>query len=558
MITTVKAISRRIYHKSRRQLRDEASEGGNTAWRILSLAFTPLHDKIREREGQGAYISEACNVSETKTDLCCSDRHLAQHPTAQTLPDDVLLEIFDYHRQAAAEFSPWKWHWLAQVCRRWRSVVFTYPRRLDLRIVLTYKKPFRKTPKFWPALPIIIWYAQTAFHPFLTPRDEKHISDILKNPARICEIDLDITRLLLEKCASSLEVSFPALDHLCLRSQGTMGTMDTIVLPDNFLDASAPRLRILHLKGTAIPMLPQLLSSSKNLFSLRLEDIIRVGYFMAEDLALGLSAATQLKFLELGFHPFTNTPFSPILGGPLPSSSRTTLPSLTEFRYEGDDTYLRDFASRIDVPIVEQIRVSFFHESEYDTSKLCDLFGLGDLRRSSCRRTTHINMSKDYITFSHHFSRLPSSPGTFRLRLPFRTRHPTSLVTQVCLGLESQDVLSKVTRLEIEGCPKPLRWNNEWDPTIWFTFLHALTGLKRLHVAGTLASSIVSVLAQVTGEMICEILPALRELHFGRGTPASIPASIEPFIAERQIYGLPVSVHFMKLDIGVRQGIELD
>ena len=447
----------------------------------------------------------------------------------------------------AIEYGPWKWHRLAQVCRRWRYVIFEYPQRLDLRIVLTYGKMIRKTPKFWPDLPITLWYPRRTFYP---PRDENNILNNLKNPARIGGIDLDITRPLLGKCAASLEESFPVLDTLRLRSQGTINAMDTIVLPDNFLDGSAPRLRVLHLKGIAIPMLRQLLASSQHLVSLRVEDITRDGYFTAEDLAIGLSGATRLQSLELGFHPLTITPSSPVQESPPPSPSRIILPSLTEFRYEGESTYIRDFISRIDAPVIEQIRVSFFYESEYDTDELCE-FGLGEALRSSSRRTTHVRISKDHLAFSHHFARLPFSSGLFRLRLPYRTRHPVPLVTQVCLGLDSLDALPKVIHLEIDGCPKSLRRNDEWDPTCWLTLLRALTGLKRLHVVGKLASSIVCALSQVTGDTIPEILPALQELHFGRGTPPSTPASIEPFIAARQLYGLPVSVHYRKFYIGV-------
>ena len=447
----------------------------------------------------------------------------------------------------AIEYGPWKWHRLAQVCSIWRYVIFEYPRRLDLRIVLTYGKTIRKTPKFWPDLLITLWYPRRTFYP---PRDENNILNNLKNPARIGGIDLDITRPLLGKCAASLEESFPVLDTLRLRSQGTINAMDTIVLPDNFLDGSAPRLRVLHLKGIAIPMLRQLLASSQHIISLRVEDITRDGYFTAEDLAIGLSGATRLQSLELGFHPLTITPSSPVQESPPPSPSRIILPSLTEFRYEGESTYLRDFISRIDAPIIEQIRVSFFYESEYDTDELCE-FGLGEALRSSNRRTTHVRISKDHLAFSHHFARLPFSSGLFRLRLPYRTRHPVPLVTQVCLGLDSLDALPKVIHLEIDGCPKSLRRNDEWDPTCWLTLLRALTGLKRLHVVGKLASSIVCALSQVTGDTIPEILPALQELHFGRGTPPSTPASIEPFITARQLYGLPVSVHYKKFYIGV-------
>jgi hypothetical protein len=55
------------------------------------------------------------------------------------LPDDVLLVIFDF---CADEGQITKkgieaWQSLVHVCRRWRSVVFGSPRRLNLRLVCT-------------------------------------------------------------------------------------------------------------------------------------------------------------------------------------------------------------------------------------------------------------------------------------------------------------------------------------------------------------------------------------------------------------------------------------
>jgi len=431
------------------------------------------------------------------------------------------------------------------VCRRWRSVVFAYPRHLDLRIVLTYNKPIRNVPIFWPVLPVIIWYPhpRTASHPIgplLIPSDEDNISDILKNPARICEIDLDITPTLLAKFASSLKESFPALDHLRLRSLNSMYT----ILPDDFLDGSAPQLSVLHLKRIAIPILPWFLASSKNLVSLRLEEITLDGYFTAEDLAIGLSSATQLKSFVLGFLPDTITPFSPIRPSSL--SSRIALPSLTELRYEGESRYLKYFLSRINAPIIEQISVLFFYDAAYDSQELYELFGLGDVLKSSRCFSTHIYLWRSHMVFSHHFARIPSSSVLFRLQLPYWTHHPVPLLlTQVCLGLESQDVLPKVTHLEIEDCPERFRR----DPACWLDLLRALTGLKTIYVADKLASIIASASAQVTEEKIRDPLPALQELHLGPETPSSTPPLILPFINERQrLCGLPVSVGFKKLN----------
>lgn len=73
------------------------------------------------------------------------------------LPDNVLVEIFDFYRTDPSVHicneCRW-WNTLTQVCRRWRSVIFESPRRLDLQIVCTEKTPTRTSLDIWPCFPI--------------------------------------------------------------------------------------------------------------------------------------------------------------------------------------------------------------------------------------------------------------------------------------------------------------------------------------------------------------------------------------------------------------------
>jgi hypothetical protein len=62
------------------------------------------------------------------------------------LPDDVLLEIFDSYvdEDVYGDFEEQRieeWVTLAHVCRRWRSVVFQSPHRLNLRLLCTPQTP---------------------------------------------------------------------------------------------------------------------------------------------------------------------------------------------------------------------------------------------------------------------------------------------------------------------------------------------------------------------------------------------------------------------------------
>jgi hypothetical protein len=73
------------------------------------------------------------------------------------VPDNVLLEIFDFYRadtmifiHNCTEFT-WRWEILIQVCRRWRCVIFGSPCRLDLQVVCTDTTPVMTLLDIWPA-----------------------------------------------------------------------------------------------------------------------------------------------------------------------------------------------------------------------------------------------------------------------------------------------------------------------------------------------------------------------------------------------------------------------
>ena len=81
--------------------------------------------------------------------------------TFDMLPDDVLLEIFDFYvdKDAGEDFKRIEsWITLAHVCRCWRSIVFRSPRRLNLRLLYTTKTRMRDTLDIWPPFPLAIYH----------------------------------------------------------------------------------------------------------------------------------------------------------------------------------------------------------------------------------------------------------------------------------------------------------------------------------------------------------------------------------------------------------------
>ena len=170
------------------------------------------------------------------------------------------------------------------------------------------------------------------------------------------------------------------------------------------------------------------------------------------------STGTQLKYLNIDFNSDMLASYPPRRDDLSSLPTRFVLPVLIEFQYVGEITFLEDFASRIDAPIIEKIEVTIICGHRYDdTYDICGFFGRGEELRSSRGRTTHIQCFEDSVVFTHHFSRSPSSPGSFRLRLIARSRLDER-VTRVCFGFQPWGALHKMTRLEIEGFPEGSSW----------------------------------------------------------------------------------------------------
>ncbi|KAI0282695.1 hypothetical protein BC826DRAFT_265262 [Russula brevipes] len=416
-----------------------------------------------------------------------------RHMTIQMLPDDILLEIFDHHRLAAPDYSlfePWGWHRLAHVCQRWRSVIFASPRRLNLRLVYTYRKPARKTLDCWPPLPISIWYPRMVLYQPLYPADEENVIAALKYPDRICEINLTLTRPLLEKLTPLMQDPFPVLEYLQLGSRDMM----EMVLPSTFLGGFTPRLRRIDLNGTPFPTLPQLLLSATNLVSLRLHEVPSTGYFSPEALVTGLDATPKLEVLEIYFlHPTS----SHVQGSPpLHSQVRAALPKLTELHFTGDNGYLESLVARIDAPSVEQFGIKLFDQRAFELSQLAEFIGLTEELKSSSYRTS-VWLWEYGLSITHFFGR-SSQRGTFRLQLSCaELSRQVPLLISVCGQLSL--LVSSVEHLDIEVDQVLSDLWDETDTAQWLELLTLFSNVRRLELIGALVSSIASVLEQFAG-----------------------------------------------------------
>ena len=213
------------------------------------------------------------------------------------LPDEVILEIFDFCL-AASPFLLSKeqietWQSLIHVCRRWRSVVFGSPRRLNLRLVATNKTLLDRLD-VWPPLLLVIRVS-------LRERVDNVITVLAERRDRINGIELiHINSSTWENVLAAMQEPFPELTDLRLRLDDEIN--ETLpVVPDPFLGRSIPRLRLLWLYGIPFPGLPNLLLSATRLDTLYLDDIPHSGYISPDAIVTALSTLTSLRELSLRF-----------------------------------------------------------------------------------------------------------------------------------------------------------------------------------------------------------------------------------------------------------------
>ena len=289
--------------------------------------------------------------------------------TIDTLPDGVLLEIFNFYLIRGPDVSLYqarKWHTLVHVCRRWRNIVFASPRTLDLHIHCTARTHVKEMLDIWPIAPIEICCGWSPLATFLQHGGVDNIIAALEHNERVCQIDLDgFPGLLLDRVTAAMQKPFPDLTHLSI----VLWEKEWLpVIPVGFLDGSAPRLRSCVVGGIQFPGIWELLLTANRLVILHLNGIPPSTTISPEAMVTFLSMMPNLEQLWL---LFLESHWPDQASRHPPPPTHIALPALTRFQFHGDSEYMEDLCSRIDAPLLDDFRFSFFF-GRYDTPRICD------------------------------------------------------------------------------------------------------------------------------------------------------------------------------------------
>ena len=456
------------------------------------------------------------------------------------LPDDVLLEIFDFHVNEYSDedlnFDVFKlvveqWQRLAHVCRRWRSVVFGSPRRLNLRLVCTPRTP-ATTLDLWPSLPLFIQDSVNR------TEDVDEIIAVLERKDRVVEINiLFVDCSNLENVLAAMQAPFPELTSLILAPDEEDEDGMVSVVPDSFLGGSAPRLEYLWLDRIPFPGLPKLLLSATNLITLRLEFIPHSGYISPETMVTALSTLTSLEYLSLRFEsPLSRPDWA---SRPPPPMTRSALPALTSFWFKGVGEYLDDIVARIDAPHLNRLEIIFFNQIVFDAPQFIQFIS---------RSPTLKAFEEACVRFEYGSSRvklLSQTPGYGTLDVTVRCIDldwQVSSMEQVCTSCLPP--LSTLDDLYIyEDLYSPPVWQDNIENALWLELLQPFTAVKDLYLSKKFASRIMPALQELVEGSMTEVLPVLQNIFLEElQLSETIQAGIQQFVATRQATGQPITV----------------
>jgi hypothetical protein len=465
-----------------------------------------------------------------------------QRGTIGSLPDNVLLDIFDFYQVSISKNEKdepaWSWEKLVHVCQRWRYIIFESPIRLNLQLFCTETSPVGELLDVWPELPLVI-EVNYDYSPAEWDELSDNIVAALERCDRVRQIDIvnSPPEFGWEELVRPLEEPFPALRSFTLESRN--GWTEPLQIPDTFLNGSAPSLQYLALRDISFPSLPRFLSSTNNLTSLHLYDIPDSGYIPPKKMATSLSALPKLKSLiiDLDF----STPRRIRMSGP---PNRFILPALTRLEFTGISEYFEVLTARMDVPLLNDFRITLFHRLVFDMPETVRFFGHLDTFRSS---SLTLNFDPSYgASISLTSNTLCHSANSLTWCIE-RDIFNWQVISVAQIRNTMRAILPFLSSVESLNIKYDDRSDSQWiqqvemDPTLWSQLFHSLTSVQSLHIPAILVSSISAVLHGLTGESAAEILPSLHSLFIiGDISDEAAQQRIQSFITARQQGGRPI------------------
>ena len=258
---------------------------------------------------------------------------------------------------------------------------------------------------------------------------------------------------------------------------------------------------------------------------LDLREIPQFGYIPPEAMVASLAALPKLKYLALGFDWGTSHHDRIHL----PSITRSVLPALTGFTFDGLFEYFEDFVAQIDAPQLDCLHIEYLDQdigTDYQIPHLCKFLNRSEILRLPCFRRANL-LIEPYTAFIQLDRDQWSFPKSFHLS-----------IQEDAVGQVANQLSALLFSVDILFISSPTEEDEDQGEGIqWLELLRPFTAVKALSVDEELSSHILLALNSVTDEKAAEVLPALKLLSLENNSMTSM----KKFVAARQNAGCPVT-----------------
>jgi hypothetical protein len=335
-----------------------------------------------------------------------------------------------------------------------------------------------------------------------------------------------------------MQKPFPKLRHL----EVSAGDYLEPALPDSFLAGSAPRLQTLSLTGISFPAMQKRPLLANGLVSLRLLDYPDSGRVLPETMTTCLSALPRLKYLSIDFRSRRCDPRS-VYGHPLPVT-RSVLPALSSFEFDGAGSYLENLVAHIDAPQLQCLRIHFVTDLTSHAPQLHRFISHAEELNKLYEASVRFSPPAVEIQLAQHPQARDNKE--FMMTIPFlRFDRPISSICHVFHGLPPFSTLKSLVIKDCTSNGLPLPDSN--DDNCLLEVLHPFPAVKDLYLCHEIGLRVGCALQELSEERVPEVLPALQNIFVRFAESSSrVQEAIRVFAAAKQRTGQHVTVHLIE------------
>jgi hypothetical protein len=203
-------------------------------------------------------------------------------------------------------------------------------------------------------------------------------------------------------------------------------------------------------------------------------------------------------------------------------------------QFQGVSEYLEDLVARIDVPLLNKLKISFFHQLIFDTPQLAQF--ISRTPKFHAHNEALVEFYDENVSVT--LRQIPDLNEMLSLVIPCRQSDwQLSSLAQLCSSSFHQALIPPVEHLHIleYNILRP-QWQDDIEDSQWLELLRLFTAVKGLWISQEFVPRIAPALQELVGEGMTEVLPALQNLFLEEDLPSGpIQESIGQFVASRQL-----------------------